>query len=213
MDFDTFISLLEKRLMEPLPGKTAQLKMSSMRRIQELLKFSSPENAKQSSVLILLYPYAGTIGLVLMLRPVYKGVHSGQISLPGGKQEESDENLVSTALRESQEEIGIDPGAIRIIGKLTEMYIPPSNYMVTPVVGYQQNRPSFTADPKEVAHIIEIRLDDLLDQGNKKMKKMKLSLGITLRVPSYCVNGHIIWGATAMILSEFSDISLEVTAA
>jgi 8-oxo-dGTP pyrophosphatase MutT (NUDIX family) len=210
MEFDQFIILLEKRLQKPLPGRPAQLKMSSLARIRELMKFPSPEDASQSSVLILLYPLAGSIGLVLMLRPEYQGIHSGQISLPGGKFEETDESLIYTALREAREEIGIDPLQVQIIGQLTELYIPPSNFLVTPVVGYQASQPRFTADPKEVAKIIEIQLDDLLNESNRQMKKMKISLGFSLKVPSYYINGNIVWGATAMILSELGEIVSEL---
>jgi 8-oxo-dGTP pyrophosphatase MutT (NUDIX family) len=210
MEFAKFVVLLEQRLQKPLPGLSAQLKMSSLARLHKLLSFSSPDDAKQSSVLILLYPLEDIISLVLMLRPEYPGVHSGQISLPGGKHEETDESLIYTALREAQEEIGIDPVQVQIIGQLTEMYIPPSNFMVTPVVGYQLSKPNFRLDPKEVARIIEIRLEDLLDETNKQMKKMKLSQGFSLKVPSYFINGDIIWGATAMILSELKEIIGEI---
>jgi 8-oxo-dGTP pyrophosphatase MutT (NUDIX family) len=210
MEFDKFVVLLEQRLQKPLPGISAQLKMSSIARLQKLLRFSFPDDAKQSSVLVLFYPFEGKIGLVLMLRPEYPGIHSGQISLPGGKREETDESLIYTALREAQEEIGVDPVKVQIIGQLTEMYIPPSNFMVTPVVGYQTSRPNFRMDSKEVAKIIEIGLDDLLDERNRQMKKMKLSLGLTLKVPSYFIRGNIIWGATAMILSELKEIVLEI---
>jgi 8-oxo-dGTP pyrophosphatase MutT (NUDIX family) len=210
MEFDDFVLALEKRLQQNLPGKPAQLKMSSLARIRELIKLAPSHDAVLSSVLILLYPYAGKIRLVLMLRPEYPGVHSGQISLPGGKSEDSDESVVFTALREAQEEIGIDPGSVQIIGRLTEMYIPPSNFIVTPVVGFQTRRPDFHADPKEVARIIEIDLDDLLDKENIKTKKIKLRPGFALKVPSYFIDGNIIWGATAMILSEFREISKEI---
>lgn len=210
MEFSKFIVILEQRLQKPLPGRAAQLKMSSIARIQELMRFSPPEDATKSSVLILLYPFACSIGLVLMLRPEYGGVHSGQISLPGGKFEEADENLIYTALREAQEEIGIDPMQVQILGQLTEMYIPPSNFMVTPIVGYQTSKPKFTADSKEVAKIIEIRLDELLDEKNKQMNKIKHSLGFSLKVPSYSINGNIIWGATAMMLSELKEIVSEI---
>jgi 8-oxo-dGTP pyrophosphatase MutT (NUDIX family) len=210
MDFTEFIFLLEDRLKNSLPGRSAQLKMSSPARIQELMRVSPPEDAIQSSVLILLYPFAGSIGLVLMLRPEYRGLHSGQISLPGGKHEETDESLIYTALREAQEEIGIDAGQVQVIGQLTEMYIPPSNFLVTPVIGYLTTQPHFTADRKEVAAIIEIGLDDLLDERNRQMKNMELSLGFSLKVPSYFINENIIWGATAMILSELREIVLEV---
>jgi 8-oxo-dGTP pyrophosphatase MutT (NUDIX family) len=210
MEFDKFILLLEQRLQKPLPGRSAQLKMSSLARMQEFMRLSTPENAVQSSVLLLLYPFDGTVGLVLMLRPEYRGIHSGQISLPGGKSEETDESLIYTALREAQEEIGIDPFKVQIIGQLTEMYIPPSNFMVTPVVGYQASRPHFIADPTEVARIIEIKLDELLDDRNRQIKKMKISLGFSLKVPSFYINGDIIWGATAMILSELREIIAEL---
>ena len=210
MEFNEFVHLLEKRLQQPLPGISAQLKMSSRARIQKLTKFSRPADPLRSSVLILLYPFDGRIKLVLMLRPEYSGIHSGQISLPGGKFEDGDDSLVNTALREAQEEIGIDPVLIRIIGQLTELYIPPSNFMVTPVVGYQTSQPEFTADPKEVARIIEINADDLLDIQNIRRKKIKLKLGFTLMVPAYFIDGNIIWGATAMILSEFSELAAEI---
>ncbi len=210
MEFTEFILLLEDRLKKSLPGRPAQLKMSSMARIQELINIMPSPDARQSSVLILLYPLDGEIGLVLMLRPEYQGIHSGQISLPGGKYEESDESLVFTALREANEEIGITPSQVQIIGQLTEMYIPPSHYLVTPVVGYQATRPVFKADPKEVARIIEIRLSDLLDDKKVQLKKMKLRLGITLKVPSFFIDDNIIWGATAMILSELKEIIEEI---
>lgn len=210
MEFARFVVLLEQRLQKPLPGISAQLKMSSIARLQKLMRFSSHDDARQSSVLILLYPLEGKTGLVLMLRPEYGGIHSGQISLPGGKHEETDESLIYTALREAQEEIGIDPTQVQILGQLTEIYIPPSNFMVTPIVGHLASQPRFTADPKEVAKIIEIRLDDLLDEKNRQMKKMKLSLGFSLKVPSYYINDNIIWGATAMILSELKEIVSEI---
>lgn len=210
MELAEFVKLLEERLEKPLPGTSAQLKMSSLRRIRELIKFSSPDNPTQSSVLILLYPFQGGVGLVLMLRPEYTGVHSGQVSLPGGKYEETDDSLIYTALREASEEIGIDPGQVQVIGQLTELYIPPSNYLVTPVVGYQSTRPCFSPDPKEVARVIEIRLDDLLDESKRQLKKVKLSMGLTLKVPAFYIDSNIIWGATAMILSELKEIVAEI---
>jgi len=213
MDFTEFILLLEDRLRRPLPGRSAQLKMSSLVRIQQLMNLSPALDAIQSSVLILLYPLDGEIGLVLMLRPEYKGIHSGQISLPGGKHEEDDESLVYTALREAKEEIGINPSQVQIIGLLTEMYIPPSHYLVTPVVGYQASKPMFTPDSKEVARIIEIKLSDLLDENNRLMKKMKLSLGFSMKVPSYVIDGNVIWGATAMMLSELIEVIREIEGA
>jgi len=212
MDFKLFISVLEERLKKPLPGRSAQLKMASLARLQGLMNFIQPENAIPSSVLLLLYPFEKEIGLVLIQRPDYIGVHSGQISLPGGKYEDDDESLIYTALREAKEEIGIDPVLVQILGQITELYIPPSNFIVTPVVGYMSIRPQFKADPKEVADIIEIRISDLMNTSNSQKKKMKLRHGFFLRVPSYYIDGNIIWGATAMILSEFCAIIREVGA-
>ncbi|MCK9422043.1 MAG: CoA pyrophosphatase [Bacteroidales bacterium] len=180
-----------------------------MARIQGLINFIQPDNAVQSSVLILLYPMNTEIGLVLMRRPDYIGIHSGQISFPGGKYEDDDKSLIYTALREANEEIGIDPILVQILGQLTELYIPPSNFLVTPVVGYMPFRPQFKADPKEVAAIIEIRISDLLNKSNIQKKKIKLRHGLSLKVPSFFIDDNIIWGATAMILSEFRIIIQE----
>jgi 8-oxo-dGTP pyrophosphatase MutT (NUDIX family) len=206
MEFADLIHALAEELQKPLPGRAAQLKMSSMTRMRELMKWSVPESARLSSVLILLYPFRGTIGLVLMLRPDYRGVHSRQISLPGGKKEETDESLIFTALREASEEIGIEPGQVRVIGQLTELYIPPSNFLVTPIVGYSSHTPVFRADPGEVERIIQISLKDLMDERNRMIKKIRISVGLTLNAPAYCLHGDIIWGATAMMLSEFLEI-------
>jgi hypothetical protein len=145
-----------------------------------------------------------------MLRPRYPGVHSGQISLPGGKVEPTDQDLAETALRESKEEIGVNPENIRLLGNLTNLYIPPSNFMVTPFVGYQSVRPVFKPDPSEVAEIIEVSLDSFLDNSIIRQKRMKLALGLTMKVPAYCIGSHVIWGATAMILSEFRVIIEEI---
>lgn len=174
------------------------------------MNFDQPENAILSSVLILLYPSSENIRFVLMLRPDYDGVHSGQISLPGGKYEDSDESLIYTALREAAEEVGIDPSRVQILGQLTELYIPPSNFIVTPVVGYLTSHPVFIADPMEVAKIIEVTLSEFLDDENVQNAEMKLRNGIKMSVPAFLIGGNVIWGATAMILSEFREILQEV---
>jgi len=166
MEFSVLIQQLEKELKKPLPGVQIQLRMSSISRFRELMDFSHQSDAIRSSVLILLFP-AGKIGeasLVLILRPRYDGVHSGQIALPGGRFESSDGDLLNTALREAREEIGIDPGKVRIIGQLTELYIPPSNYLVAPFIGFVTDEPSFEPDLLEVEEIIVIRLSDLIEK-------------------------------------------------
>ena len=207
MNFEAFTSKLKAELDKPLPGMQAQLKMSSLKRIVALFK-NEPSNPTQSSVLILLYPNDGHIWFVLILRPDYDGVHSGQISLPGGKFEISDQSLSHTALREAEEEIGIDPDSIKILSPLTHLYIPPSNFLVSPFIGFTESRPVFKADPTEVDRIIEINLSDLINRDNITSRKIALKMGINIRVPCWEIEGNIIWGATAMILSEFRELLL-----
>jgi len=199
---------LEKELKKPLPGVQIQLRMSSISRFRELMDFSHQSDAIRSSVLILLFPAGtnGDVSLVLILRPMYDGVHSGQIALPGGRFESSDGDLLNTALREAREEIGIDPGKVRIIGHLTELYIPPSNYLVAPFIGFVPDEPSFIPDLQEVEEIIVIRLRDLIEERSMKIKEFVVSSGLKVTAPCYDVDGHLIWGATAMILREFMEI-------
>ncbi len=212
MIFSTFTSNLKKELEKPLPGRAVQLTMSSIRKIRELFDFSKQNQAVKSSVLILLYPGStdDSIRLVLMLRPTYDGIHSGQISLPGGKYESSDTDLCGTALREAHEEIGIDTHKVNIIGKLSELYIPPSNYLVQPFIGFSEYTPTFNPDRKEVEKIIEISLSDLLNDTNIKRKHILLRNGANIFAPCYIIDGYTIWGATAMILSEFREIAKRI---
>lgn len=207
MDFTDFIEKLRHELTLPLPGKSVQLRMTSNLRIRELMDMTNLDDAIKSSVLILLYPGEGSgiPAFVVTLRPTYDGVHSGQISLPGGRYEVHDENLMQTAVRETREEIGVDPGKISVIGKLTELYIPPSNYMVQPFIGFTASRPVFRPQPEEVEQIIEIPVHELVDDKNRMEKEFEVR-GIHFKAPSFVIDGKVIWGATAMILSEFKEI-------
>lgn len=206
MNIDELIRITQRAMEGPLPGRTAQLKMASMRRIQEFLKVPVNPLATLSSVLLLFYPLGNSVGLVFILRPEYGGVHGGQISLPGGKKEEEDASCIETALRESQEEIGILPEQVKILGKLTDLYIPPSNYLVTPIIGYSSERPMFMGDPLEVERVIEVDISELLNPASVQVLKFKTRVGITFKAPCYKVNGVQIWGATAMIISEFIEL-------
>ncbi|NQV01932.1 MAG: CoA pyrophosphatase, partial [Bacteroidia bacterium] len=129
--------------------------------------------------------------------------------LPGGKQEPDDPDLSATALRESQEEVGINPEGVRVLGKLSDLYIPPSRYLVSPFVGWSSSRPEFVKDPTEVQEIIEVKISDLFSEGAYQVTKHKAGLGIQFKAPAFVVNGHVIWGATAMILSEFKEVIRE----
>lgn len=196
---------LKKRLKEALPGREAQYKMTGLRRNEHIFDRKDMSKARLSSVLILLYPDAGQIKLVLIRRSEYDGVHSGQLSFPGGSKEKEDTEMINTALRESYEETRILPDDVSIIGQLSELFIPPSNFVVTPVIGCSAKRPDFVADPVEVAEIIEIPLVDLVNPESIKHKMVTAGLR-TLEVPCYFINNNIIWGATAMILGELIEI-------
>jgi 8-oxo-dGTP pyrophosphatase MutT (NUDIX family) len=212
MEHSRFVKLLKEELQHPLPGKQSQLRMSTMARLRELMDVTQPSDAVTSSVLILIFPSGkdNELCIALILRQEYEGVHSGQIALPGGRFEKEDINGENTALREAREEIGINPQEVTILGKLTDLYIPPSNYLVLPFVGFSAKEPIFKADPVEVDKIIIIHIRDLIDPDKIKKMEFIVGNGLKLKAPSYVINGHTIWGATAMILSEFKEIVLSV---
>ena len=202
------IEELKQKLQQPLPGVKSHLKMSPRHRVEE---FSSMNNvvpsAKNSAVLILLYPDNRKLKTVFIKRSEYDGVHSGQISFPGGKYENSDKNFETTALREANEEIGVKPENIEIIGQLTDFYIPPSNFLVKVFVGYQLKTPELIPDQKEVQSIILADLDEFYKSNNQSEKEFySTSRKIKINAPCYLVNGMEIWGATAMILTELLDV-------
>lgn len=187
--------------MLPLPGTDVQWEMaSSDRRMRAFPRHGTPES-RQGAVMILLYPHMETLCTLFMQRPVYQGVHSGQISFPGGKWESGDNNLTETALRETEEETGIIRHDIEILGTLTPLHIPVSNITVTPVVGYIPYRPVFTPQKSEVVCLIEAELEFFAGEAGVKEKEMQIR-DMPVMVRYYDYKGHVIWGATAMMLHE-----------
>lgn len=199
--FSDFFNNLKDELNKELPGEKAQLKMAPAIRDY----FKPNIKSRDAGVLILLYPKNENIHIAFIQRTEYDGPHSGQISFPGGKSEKSDNNIVETALRESYEEIGIIPERVKVIGKLTPLHIPVSNFMVYPIIGIHKETPNFKEDSNEVEKILEIRLIDLLNPENCTTKQFNYG-EISFSAPIYCPNNITIWGATAMMLSEFLEI-------
>jgi len=204
--FNDFVNELKQQLTKPLPGFEAQLKMTSSERSIESELKAKHNGAKKGAVLILFYPYKNSVYTVFIQRQEYEGVHSGQISFPGGRFEDFDKSLINTALRESQEEVGIDISKVKILGSISQLYIPPSNFLVLPVVGTTNVRPDFCPDNKEVKEILEIEFSSFLDEKNIAYKEIRVFNKLTITAPCYNVEGKIIWGATAMILSELCEI-------
>lgn len=202
MTAETQLQELRRRLGGPLPGVDAHERMVPSTRSTIYKDVSFPENAKRSAVLLLFYPTEDGLHFPLILRTAYPGVHSQQISLPGGAWEESDPDYVATALRETEEEIGINRHQVEVLGLLSSLYIPPSNFWVQPVVGYLDRQPDFLPDPNEVEKVFPASLRDLLRTDAVGESKIQHSTGLHLTVPSYTVDGHVVWGATAMMISE-----------
>jgi len=195
-----FIEKLRLLLGEDLPGPQSQQKMAPGIRLE-----NRHEYYRNAAVMILLYRRDGRWHTVLIRRPVYAGAHSNQVSLPGGIHEEKDPDMGATALRETREELGIDDSGIRLLGSLSRLNIPVSGIEVSPFVGFYGDQPDFRPDPSEVPYLLEVPLSDLL-LPERVGHELRTILCRVVRVPYYEINGEKVWGATAMILSEFLDV-------
>lgn len=197
---NNFKSFLSEQLLTDLPGKLAHEEAAPYRKVDyDSLDLST---VKKSGVLVLFYKKEDETHLVLIQRPIYKGTHSGQIAFPGGKVEESDKDIIQTALREANEEVGVDINDVEVLGKLSDVYIPVSNFLVTPVVGVINYAPSFVPELREVAEIVELRVGHLIQVETLSLNSIKLSNGLIMKVPTFEFNQKIIWGATALMLNE-----------
>lgn len=204
-DFAALTKYLHIRLTKPLPGRSGQKPM--MPYLPHMPKMDAPHRSalKQGAVISLIYPKDNIPHLLLIERNTYDGVHSGQISFPGGKME-SGESALSAVMRECQEEVGIESSQYQVISPLTEVFVLASNFMVYPFLAISDDIGTITPDPKEVKAIIELPLSHFFDNKSKSEMMMKSYLGVKLVAPYYDVHEIPLWGATAMMISEIEQL-------
>tara|TARA_B100001765_G_scaffold35086_1_gene19350 strand:- start:6 stop:638 length:633 start_codon:yes stop_codon:yes gene_type:complete len=203
MDFLHFIAQLKIVVGNDIPGERSHQKMQVNYDKSFEIPFSK-KNSTPAAVLILLYLEDNEIHFFLTKRSNELEHHKGQISLPGGTQEEN-EKLTHTALRETQEEIGINKTSISIIGSMTPLFVPVTGFMINPFIGYSLNKLEPTPDPLEVEAIFSVNISDLLNEANRTIEQRNIR-GYDVEVPYFKLNNYEVWGATSMILSEFRDL-------
>lgn len=197
----TLAPRLAERLEGPLPGHEAHLTMAPRYPARRTDLSVDGRDCRTAGVLVLLLPHDGDPAVVLTVRREHLPDHAGQISFPGG-QREGDESLLDAALREAEEEVALPPASVRVLGRLTPLYIPPSNFCVHPFVGRTEGAPELRPTDEEVEQVLRVPLAHLLDPATRTTEPRRLG-GTDVEVPYYDVAGHTVWGATAMMLAEF----------
>ncbi len=208
MEFEEFKHQIVKIKKMKLPGEVAHFKMAPKERIRQLREIANVKKfGKKAGVLALFYPSkCQQTMLALILRKKYNGVHSAQIGFPGGKLEPADGSLKNTALRETEEEIGVKQNKVVVLKKLTEVYIPPSNFFVQPFLGYTNETPKFILQENEVEKLIEVPLSNFMDDSIKSFQNLSTSYAKNIKVPVFNLSNQVVWGATAMMLSEVREM-------
>ncbi|MCB0508635.1 MAG: CoA pyrophosphatase [Chitinophagales bacterium] len=204
--FQQFVDAMKSAFQFPLPGKQAQNRFKPYLKINPKLDVPPIFKPKYGAVMALLYPRNEIPHILLIERPKYEGVHSGQIAFPGGQIESSDASHLVAAIRETYEEIGVEEKHIEVLGNLSSLYVLASNFMVYPFVGILQELPPLTLERNEVASVLEIPIYKFFEKNIIKEKEMKSALGIKLHAPYFDLDGKILWGATAMMVSELCAI-------
>lgn len=212
MDFTIFKNRSSKLTKIPLPGESAHHKLAPVFRLQELEELHIPQiEPRHAAVMAVFYPDPRhQVHFVLILRPTYRGVHSNQVAFPGGRVEKEDLDLAHTALRETEEEVGIPQNDVMVVKEMTPIYIPPSNFWVRPYMGILDYTPELVPQQDEVESIIEVDLDDFLSDSSLTQQRLNTSYSKSIEVPAFLLNGHVVWGATAMMLNEMKDVLKEV---
>lgn len=206
LDYSNLFAMLQEQLSRQLPGFIAQEKMSPPHRRELIEANSNRHNAKPGSVMIILFPIKNAWHVVFTKRVDYKGVHGGQVSFPGGKPEKHDNDLIQTAIRETFEETGVQLSTHDVIGKLTDLYVPPSNFIISAFVSILPEAPTFNPDPQEVSSIFTPPVTHFNNTTSIKYRNYTLADDSVIAIPGYVYQNYFIWGATAMIFSEFLDI-------
>ncbi len=210
MTFEKLIQKLEARLAQQLPAALAHEAMRARDSNGKPPEFNHTLPPRSASTLLLLYPGVdGAIKFPLIKRPEYLGTHSGQVSFPGGKAEPG-ETRIQTALREAEEEVGVHPSDVNVLGVLSDFFVVPSNMMVTPVVGWTPKRPDFVPDKIEVVRILEGDVRSLLPSEAVHVSEIVVAKAFRLQAPHFIVDNEMVWGATAMMLNEFRMIVAEL---
>lgn len=207
----TIKQFLKKRLQEPLPFaniKDEEIDEKLKRFITKLVK-NPPYPIRICAVMVVLFEKEEQILISFIERPKTSRVHAGQIAFPGGGKENQDINLEATAIRETIEEVGVIIPNENILGRLSNVYVGPSNSLITPIVAFLDQAPTYTSDPKEVAQVLEVKLSDLQNNTNHAVKKVKTGLGM-VEMPAFHIQEYNIWGATARILRELIKILEEL---
>ena len=207
MDFQYFLKFIPDLVQAPLSGEVSHQKMMPLERKKLLEKMNLKNNIpREAAVTMLFYPKNNETHLVLIVRNSYNGIHSAQIAFPGGKIEPEDIDFRATALRETEEEIGVNRNKIEIVKAFSPVFIPPSNFMVYPFLGICTEEIQFVPDPIEVAAIIELSLNVFRDNAIFTVENLVTSYASFIEVPAFKIDEHIVWGATAMMLSELRDV-------
>lgn len=201
------ISLLKDRISGDLPGEKAHIAMAPLNRPLTSIALKNTKEFKESAVSILLHTHDGQLTIVLIQRPFYEGAHSGQISFPGGKRDKDDESSEHTARRECMEEIGVCLNSEDHLGKLTDVYIPVSGFLVKPHVYFTERDLTFTPDAHEVAEVFRVSVTELIDNNSISSMEVKFPNGLTQKnIPCFILNKKKVWGATALILNELREL-------
>jgi len=200
----TLAPRLSDRLKEPLPGHEAHLTMAPRYPARQADLAVGGRTCREAGVLVLLLPHQDLPAVVLTVRRKHLPDHAGQVSFPGGQREGAEE-LRTTALRESEEEIALNPSSVRLLGPLTPLYIPPSDFCVHPFVGAAHLNPDLHPTDAEVGQVLRVPVSDLLDPDTHEMESRALH-DTDVEVPYYAVAGHAVWGATAMMLAELLEV-------